>query len=121
MLQIYANIFITHFVSPQIPDDRSQQIFFAQMTSCAAHYDIIYHPFPINSQSLKTRGVDSPVNVFSYNQGLHSCYFFPNNPASSTKILADPTSWVAIKSCIPSRNDAYSQIPYCIFWLNPGC
>ena len=24
------------------------------------HYDVIYHPFPINSQYLKTWGVDSP-------------------------------------------------------------
>ena len=30
------------------------------MTSCAVHYDIIYHPFPINSQYLKMSGVDSP-------------------------------------------------------------
>ena len=27
---------------------------FAQMTSCAIRYDIIYHPFAINSQYLKT-------------------------------------------------------------------
>ena len=27
--------------------------------SCAEHYDVIYHPFPINSQYLKTWGVDS--------------------------------------------------------------
>ena len=30
------------------------------MTSCALHYDIIYHPLPINSQYLKTCGVDRP-------------------------------------------------------------
>ena len=29
---------------------------FAQMTSCAIRYDIIYHPFAINSQYLKTWG-----------------------------------------------------------------
>ena len=29
------------------------------------HYDVIYHPFPINSQYLKTWGVGSPaLNVF---------------------------------------------------------
>ena len=38
------------------------------MTSCAVHYDVIYHPFPINSQYLETWegggwGVDSPVHV----------------------------------------------------------
>ena len=32
---------------------------FAQKTSCAVHYDVIYHPFPFNSQYLKTWGVDS--------------------------------------------------------------
>ena len=30
--------------------------------SCALHYDIIYHPLPINSQYLKMWGVDSPVS-----------------------------------------------------------
>ena len=37
--------------------------FFPQMTSCAIHYDVIYHPFPINFQYLKTCGVDSPEFV----------------------------------------------------------
>ena len=36
--------------------------FFAQMTSCAVHYDVIYHPFP---QYLKTWGVDSPARISS--------------------------------------------------------
>ena len=40
-------------------DNRSQRVFFAQMTSCDVTYDVIYHPFPINSQYLKTWGVDS--------------------------------------------------------------
>ena len=35
--------------------------FFAQLTSRVVHYNIIYHPFPINSQYLKTREVDSPA------------------------------------------------------------
>ena len=30
------------------------QYVFAQMTSCNMHYDVIYSPFPINSQYLKT-------------------------------------------------------------------
>ena len=34
---------------------------FAQMTSYAVRYDVTYHPFPINSQYLKTWGVDSPA------------------------------------------------------------
>ena len=29
---------------------------FAKMTSCAIRYDVIYHPFAINSQYLKTWG-----------------------------------------------------------------
>ena len=40
---------------------------FAQMMSCAMPYDIIYHPFPFNSQYLKTWGVDSPA--FRYLKG----------------------------------------------------
>ena len=44
------------FVSSQICDSQSQQVFFAQMTSCAMHYDIIYYTFPINSQYLKMAG-----------------------------------------------------------------
>ena len=44
------------------------------MTSGAVHYDIIYHPFPINSQYLKTWGVDSPeITQLSCSQtSLHS-------------------------------------------------
>ena len=37
--------------------------FFAWMTSCAERYDVIYHPFPINSQYLKMWGVDSPEDI----------------------------------------------------------
>ena len=33
--------------------------FFSQMTSPAVHYDVIYHPIPVNSQYLKTWEVDS--------------------------------------------------------------
>ena len=41
---------------------------FAQMMSCAMPYDIIYHPFPFNSQLyLKMWGVDSPA--FRYLKG----------------------------------------------------
>ena len=41
------NIFFVRFVSSQICDDRSQEMFFAQMTSCAVRYDAIYHPLSI--------------------------------------------------------------------------
>ena len=46
--------------------------FFSQMTSCAMHYDVIYRPFPINSQYLKTWGVDSPA--------LATCVFLKQSP-----------------------------------------
>ena len=61
--QIYIahNIFFARFVSSQICDDRSQRVFFAQMTSCTMRYDVICHPFPINSQYLKKWGADSPA------------------------------------------------------------
>ena len=52
------NCFLGYYV------DRSQQLFFAQMTSCAMRYDVIYHPFPINSQYLKMSGVDSPETIY---------------------------------------------------------
>ena len=41
------NIFFVCFVSSQICDDRSQEMFFAQMASCAVRYDAIYHPLSI--------------------------------------------------------------------------
>ena len=53
MLQCRQHLF-ARFVSSQIRDDRSQQIFFAQITSCAMRYDVIYHPLPVNFQYLKT-------------------------------------------------------------------
>ena len=34
--------------------------FLSQMRSCAVHCDIIYHPFPINTQYLKTWGGRQP-------------------------------------------------------------
>ena len=48
------------FVSSQICGDWSEQVSFAQVTSCAMCYDIIYHHFAINSQYLRRGGVDSP-------------------------------------------------------------
>ena len=53
------NTLFARFVSSQIHDDR--RVFYAQMTSCALHYDVIYHPSPINSHYLNTWGVDSPA------------------------------------------------------------
>ena len=35
-------------------DKGSQRVFFAQTISRDVTYDVIYHPFPINSQYLKT-------------------------------------------------------------------
>ena len=59
MLQC-QHFFVPFWVSSQICDDSSQGEFFAQMMSCAVHYDhydIIYHPLPINSPYLKMWGV----------------------------------------------------------------
>jgi len=36
-------------------------VFFAQMTSCAVRYHVVYHSFRINSEHLRTWRVDSPV------------------------------------------------------------
>ena len=52
MLQCQQHLFRAFCVTANIRDDRSQRVFFAQMTSCVVHYDVIYHPFPINSQCL---------------------------------------------------------------------
>ena len=41
--------------------NQSQRVFFAQMTLRVMRYDVMYHPFPIKSQYLKTWGVDSPA------------------------------------------------------------
>ena len=37
------------FVSSQIRDDRSQQVFFAQMTLCAMRYDLNYRPWGVDN------------------------------------------------------------------------
>ena len=47
-----------------------QQVFFAQMTSYTMQYEVICHLFPINSQCLRTWGVDSPAFVICF------CYPF---------------------------------------------
>ena len=52
MLQCQQHLFQAFCVTANIPDDRSQRVFLAQMTSCAVLYDVIYHLFPINSQYL---------------------------------------------------------------------
>ena len=56
------NILFARFVSSQIRDDR--RVFYAQMTSCAMRYDVIYRPSSINSHYLNTSEVDdNPVFV----------------------------------------------------------
>ena len=51
------NIFFLHFVLSQICDDRSEHV------SAVRHDVIIYHPFPIISQYLKTWGVNSSAKL----------------------------------------------------------
>ena len=46
----------SHFRVANICDNRNQQVFFAQMTSCTMYYVVIYHPFPINSQYFEDVG-----------------------------------------------------------------
>ena len=58
---IIIGLVFVRLVSSQNCNDQSHQVFFAQMTSCAMHYDVVYLPFPINSQYLKTWGIDSPA------------------------------------------------------------
>ena len=43
------------FASSQIRDDRSQQVFFAQMTLCAMRYDLNYHPWGLTALSRQVR------------------------------------------------------------------
>ena len=55
------------FASSQIRDDRSQQVFFAQMTLCAMRYDLNYHPWGVDSPeqaSAKLPGYERIQNEF---------------------------------------------------------
>ena len=49
MLQCQQNLFHAFCVITNILYDRSQQVFFTPMTSCAVHYVVIYYPIAINS------------------------------------------------------------------------
>ena len=48
---------LRYAVNATIPTTSFSPIFFSQMTSFAVHYDVIYQPFPINSQYMKTWGL----------------------------------------------------------------
>ena len=58
MFNTRQNLFFERFLSSQIHDDWGA--FSAKITSCAVRYDVIYHPFPINSQNMGMLEVDSP-------------------------------------------------------------
>ena len=45
----------------QVKQHLFRAFFFQKLTSCALHYDVIYHPIPINTQYLKTWRVDTLV------------------------------------------------------------
>ena len=65
-----------HLVSSQIHNSWTQWVVFAQMTSCALCYDVIY-PFTNNSQYLKTWGVDSPAQRWDDVQlGIQKLWFW---------------------------------------------
>ena len=63
MLQCQQHLFRAFCVITNLWWPESTSIFFAQKTSCVERYDIIFHPFHINSQYFKTWGVDSPAEV----------------------------------------------------------
>ena len=60
MLQCQQHLFRAFCVMANSWWPESTSIFFAQMASFVERYYVIYHPFPINSQYLRTWGVDSP-------------------------------------------------------------
>ena len=80
-----------------IPTTSFLHVFFSQMMSCAVHYDIIYHPFPINFQYLRTCGVDSPEFLLGMTSTqphtfiFHTCFdafaFQVNFVRNSTRLL----------------------------------
>ena len=74
-------------VSSQIHEDG--RVFDAQMTSCALRYDVIYHPFPINSQYLNTSGVDSPESALYAKEFLIKCLLW----ASTAPIINKCTEY----------------------------
>ena len=63
----------SHFGVTNIRDNRNQHVFFAQMTPCTIHYDIIYHPFPINSQYFEDVGGWQPSSPRE-KWHISSCY-----------------------------------------------
>ena len=58
-----------------------------QMTSCDLHYDVIYHPLPINSQCLKTWGLTALI----LRKSRKSCHLRVLQPAWASRVnLSSP-------------------------------
>ena len=106
----HCNIIIwlvfTHFVSSQIHDNWRQQVFFAQMMSWTLRYDVIDHPFPVNSQYLKMCGIHSPAQRWDDVQlRIHKLLFWvpwscwgPNRRIYKLMYIKKQDSWDCTKS-----------------------
>ena len=58
-----------------------------KMTSCDLHYDVIYHPLPINSQCLKTWGLTALI----LRKSRKSCHLRVLQPAWASRVnLSSP-------------------------------
>ena len=101
------NILFARFVSSKIHDD--WRVFYAQMTSCALHYDVIYHPSPINSHYLNTWGVDSPAF------GKKRIKSYTNSPLSSCQ-ANQPTNLYQSKAWCTTIHLNMSFINLCSEW-----
>ena len=101
------NILFARFVSSQIHDD--WRVFYAQMTSCALHYDVMYHPSPINSHYLNTWGVDSPAF------GKKRIKSYTNSPFSSCQ-ANQPTNLYQSKAWCTTIHSNMSFINLCSEW-----
>ena len=89
--------------------------FFAQMTWRAIYYDVIYHPFPINSQYLKTWGIVSPVNILCIWSGSAFLLLFSQQSCIlNHNFVRSHFLEVEFLGVFPSRNYVYSQTPCCI-------
>ena len=95
----------SHFGVANIRDNRNQHVFFAQMTPFTVHYDIIYHPFPINSQYFEDVGGWQPSPPRE-KWHISSCYLPLQSTAGKIFLqycrLSDCYSMATVIKCLPS-------------------
>ena len=83
--------------------------FSSQMTSGAVHYDVIYHPFPINSQYLKTWGVDSSANrQWLFQEASHVKYGNPSRQMGAPNKDCRAVSQMDLTKCL-ATSVAYAE------------